>query len=114
MAMMTRMPTGITVQMISALVLCTMVVSGLAPCDLRNATSDQIIQPNTNTPIATHHQKMVMCSEWISFDSSVTPTGMLRLPHSAWALREANAAALRARTDGTRRIALVMEYPIVH
>ena len=61
-AISTRMTTGITVQMISALVLCVMVTSGLAPCDLRNFTSDQIIQPNTNTPIATHHQKMVMCS----------------------------------------------------
>ena len=61
-AISTRITTGITVQMISALVLWSMVVSGFAPLDLRNATNDQIIQPNTNTPIATHHQKMVMCS----------------------------------------------------
>ena len=60
-AISTRITTGITVQMISALVLWSMVVSGFAPLDLRNATNDQIIQPNTNMPIATHHQKMVMC-----------------------------------------------------
>jgi hypothetical protein len=61
-AMTTRITTGITVQMISAFVLWVIEVSGCAPCDLRNATSDQIIQPKTTTPIATHHQKMVMCS----------------------------------------------------
>ena len=47
-----------TVQMISALVLWTMVVSGTAPWDFRNFTSDRIIQPKTKMPIATHHQKM--------------------------------------------------------
>ena len=57
------MTTGMMVQMISALVLWTSVVSATAPADLRNATSDQIIQPNTNTAMATHHQNMDMCSE---------------------------------------------------
>jgi hypothetical protein len=33
--MITKITTGIMVQMISALVLCTMLVSATAPCDLR-------------------------------------------------------------------------------
>ena len=61
--MTTRMMTGTTVQMISTLVLCTMVTSGTAPCDLRNLISDQIMTPNTATPIHTQIQKISMCSE---------------------------------------------------
>ena len=62
-AMTTRITTGTMVQMISALVLWTILVSGTAPCDFRNFTSDRIIQPKTKMPIATHHHRMVMCSE---------------------------------------------------
>jgi len=36
----TRMTTGTMVQMISTFVLCSMVVSGTAPCDARNLTSE--------------------------------------------------------------------------
>ena len=39
-AINTRITTGTMVQMTSTLVLCTMVVSGTAPCDFRNFTSE--------------------------------------------------------------------------
>ena len=38
--MTTRIITGTMVQMISTLVLCSMVVSATAPCDLRKLTSE--------------------------------------------------------------------------
>ena len=60
-AMATRIITGMTVQMISTLVLCTRVVSGTAPLDLRNVTIDQIMTPNTTTPMTTQTQKISMC-----------------------------------------------------
>ena len=60
-AMAMRMTTGMSVQMISTLVLCTRLVSATAPFDLRNATSDQIIQPKTTTPMPTQIQKTSMC-----------------------------------------------------
>ena len=60
-AMAMRMTTGRAVQITSTLVLCTSVTSGIAPLDLRKVTIDQIIAPNTITPMTTRTQKISMC-----------------------------------------------------
>ena len=60
-AMISRMTTGIAVQITSATVLCEN-VAGSTPLDLRCFTSEMIMTPKTTTPIATHHQNTIMCS----------------------------------------------------
>ena len=59
-AIATRITAGISVQMISALVLCENWAAS-APFDLRCMTSARIIQPNTKTAIAQQTQKISMC-----------------------------------------------------
>ena len=58
--MASKITTGITVQITSAVVLCENVAAS-APVDLRCMISDQIIAPKTIMPITTQIQKTSMC-----------------------------------------------------
>ncbi len=60
-AMPTRISTGITVQVISALVLW-LNLAGVTPRDLRCRMMDVNIAVKTSTPITMQTQRMIMCS----------------------------------------------------
>ena len=61
MAMTTRIRIGMTVQMISAVVLW-LKVAATAPFDLRNLNMATAMAPNTSAPITTQIHNAIMCA----------------------------------------------------